>query len=236
LGRISDPIGQVPTERPSACQAISQTKARPQGDALPQCCSTGKEAVQNKAAATVLILVGLFVEVFMSAGVVCGIHSYSLARRLLEFKRGQGACAVLEFFLEELGFGRWFSSNRLRANASSIAQFLAHPTIESHPYRLTPDAGAVRDVTDCRIGLPIPVTRDGIDIRSPRFARYVLSNAELEALACRCEWATPAVCSFKTYPTTPRSVGSKGKACRCTVALRDGTNTRSAGTLDCLFA
>jgi hypothetical protein len=46
------------------------------------------------------------------------------------------------------------------ANASSIAQFLAHPTIESHPYRLTPDAGAVRDVTDCRIGLAIPVTQD----------------------------------------------------------------------------
>jgi putative oxidoreductase len=38
-----------------------------------------KEAVQNKAAATVLSLVGLFVEVFMSAGVVCGVADRACA-------------------------------------------------------------------------------------------------------------------------------------------------------------
>ncbi|HVI61436.1 MAG TPA: DoxX family membrane protein, partial [Bradyrhizobium sp.] len=47
-----------------------------------------REAVPNKAAATALILVGLFVEVFMSAGVVSGIADRACAFVLA------GYCAV----------------------------------------------------------------------------------------------------------------------------------------------
>jgi putative oxidoreductase len=115
-----------------------------------------QEAVQNRAAATVLILVGLSVEVFMSAGVVCGIADRACAFVLA------GYCAVTALLWKQ--FWRpgdfWSSSNgKARAlfwdfwknlalaagfllivfgtDASSIAQFLAHPTIGSHPYRLT---------------------------------------------------------------------------------------------------
>jgi putative oxidoreductase len=115
-----------------------------------------QEAVPNKAAATALILVGLFVEVFMSAGVVSGIADRACAFVLA------GYCAVTALVWKQ--FWRpgdfWSSSDgKARAlfwdfwknlalaagfllivfgtNASSIAQFLAHPTIQSHPYRLT---------------------------------------------------------------------------------------------------
>jgi putative oxidoreductase len=103
-----------------------------------------------------LILVGLFVEVFMSAGVVSGIADRACAFVLA------GYCAVTALVWKQ--FWRpgdfWSSSDgKARAlfwdfwknlalaagfllivfgtDASSIAQFLAHPTIQSHPYRLT---------------------------------------------------------------------------------------------------
>jgi putative oxidoreductase len=115
-----------------------------------------QEAVQSKAAATTLILVGLFVEVFMSAGVVSGIADRACAFVLA------GYCAVTALVWKQ--FWRpgdfWSSSNgQARAlfwdfwknlalaagfllivfgtDASSIAQFLAHPTIQSDPYQLT---------------------------------------------------------------------------------------------------
>ena len=47
-----------------------------------------QEAVPNKAAATALILVGLFVEVFMSAGLVSGIADRACAFVLASY------CAV----------------------------------------------------------------------------------------------------------------------------------------------
>ena len=90
-----------------------------------------QEAVQNEAAATALILIGLrsrYVggSCFRDCGsrlrirarwLLCGDRSSLEAilapRRLLEFKRRQGARPVLGF-LEELGFGRWLSSHRLR--------------------------------------------------------------------------------------------------------------------------
>jgi putative oxidoreductase len=109
-----------------------------------------QEAVQNKAAATALTLVGLFVEV------VCGIADRACAFVLA------GYCAVTavvwkqfwrpcDFWSSSDGKARalfWDSWKNLAlaagfllivfgTNASSIAQFLAHPTIESHPYRLT---------------------------------------------------------------------------------------------------
>ena len=121
-----------------------------------------QDAVQNKAAATALFLIGLFVEVFMSAGVVSGIADRACAFVLA------GYCAVTALVWKQ--FWRpgdfWSSSDgKARAlfwdfwknlalaagfllivfgtDASSIAQFLAHPTIQSHPYRLTQERAAV---------------------------------------------------------------------------------------------
>src|SRR6185437_4473470 len=115
-----------------------------------------QEALPNKMAATALILVGLFVEVVMSAGVVSGI-----ADRACAFVLG-GYCAVTalvwkqfwrpgDFWSSSTGKARalfWdFWKNLALAagfllivfgtDASSVAQFFAHPTIQSHPYRLT---------------------------------------------------------------------------------------------------
>jgi len=117
-----------------------------------------QEAVPNKVTATTLILVGLFVEVLMSAGVVSGIADRACAFVLA------GYCTVTALVWKQ--FWRpgdfWSSSDgRARAlfwdfwknlalaasfllivfgtDALSIAQFLAHPTIQSHPYRLTQD-------------------------------------------------------------------------------------------------
>jgi putative oxidoreductase len=115
-----------------------------------------QEAFPNKVAASGLILVGLFVEVFMSAGVVSGI-----ADRVCAFVLA-GYCTVTALVWKQ--FWRpgdfWSSSNgRARAlfwdfwknlalaagflllvfgtDASSIARFFTHPTIQSYPYRLT---------------------------------------------------------------------------------------------------
>ena len=115
-----------------------------------------EEALPNKVGATGLILVGLFVEVFMSAGVVSGVADRACAFVLA------GYCAVTalvwkqfwrsgDFWSSSNGMGRalfWdFWKNLALAagfllivfgtDASSIAQFLAHPTIQSHPYLLT---------------------------------------------------------------------------------------------------
>ena len=115
-----------------------------------------QEAVSSKAVATALILVGLFVEVFMSAGVVSGIADRACAFVLA------GYCAVTallwkqfwrpgDFWSSSVGKARalfWdFWKNLALAagfllivfgtDASSIAQFFANPTIQSHPYRLT---------------------------------------------------------------------------------------------------
>jgi gluconolactonase len=57
---------------------------------------------------------------------------------------------------------------------------------------------------------------DGFDIRSPRFARYILSNAALETLAAGFRWIEGPVWMgdancllFQDLPTT--DAGSKGK-------------------------
>src|SRR5215831_3010439 len=103
-----------------------------------------QEAVQNKAAASALILLGLFVEVFMSAGVVSGIADRACAFVLA------GYCAVTAVPWKQFWRpGDFWSSNTGRArplfwdfwknlalaagfllivfgsDASSIAQFFA---------------------------------------------------------------------------------------------------------------
>ncbi len=115
-----------------------------------------REAVPGRAGATALILVGLFVEVFMSAGVVSGI-----ADRLCAFVLA-GYCGVTALvwkqfwipgdfwtasdgkaralfwdFWKNLALGAGFLLVVFGTDARSVSHFFAHPTISSHPYRLT---------------------------------------------------------------------------------------------------
>ncbi|MGB6536781.1 MAG: DoxX family protein [Xanthobacteraceae bacterium] len=118
-----------------------------------------REAVPGKAAATALILAGLFVEVVMSAGVVSGI-----ADRLCAFILA-GYCGVTALvwkqfwvpgdfwtasdgkaralfwdFWKNLALGAGFLLVVFGTDARSVSHFFAHPTISSHPYRLTQEA------------------------------------------------------------------------------------------------
>jgi putative oxidoreductase len=114
-----------------------------------------QEAVSSKAVATALILVGLFVEVFMSAGVVSGIADracafvlagYCVVTALLwkQFWRPGDfwssstgkARALFWDFWKNLALAAGFLLIVFGTDASSIEQFFAHPTIQSHPYRL----------------------------------------------------------------------------------------------------
>ncbi len=115
-----------------------------------------REAVPNKWAGTVLILAGLFVEIFMSAGVVSGI-----ADRLCAFVLA-GYCGITALvwkqfwvpgdfwmasdgkaralfwdFWKNLALGAGFLLVVFGTNAAAISNFLAHPTISSHPYRIS---------------------------------------------------------------------------------------------------
>jgi putative oxidoreductase len=111
-----------------------------------------QEPVQNQEAETGLILVGLFGEVFLSAGVVSGIAdrvcAFVLAGycgdgssletvlapgRPFELKRHTARVLFWDFW-KNLALAAGLLSHRLRGR--SIA-FPAHPTIQSHPYRLT---------------------------------------------------------------------------------------------------
>jgi putative oxidoreductase len=131
-----------------------------------------QEAVPNKAAATALILVGLFVEVFMSAGVVSGIADRACAFVLAGYcavtalvwkqfwrpgdfwSSGDGKARALFWdFWKNLALGAGFLLIVFGTNASSIAQFLAHPTIQSHPYRLTQEH--VRPIARLTLGLSL---------------------------------------------------------------------------------
>jgi putative oxidoreductase len=115
-----------------------------------------QEAMPNKAVATALIIVGLFVEVFMSAGVVSGIADRACALVLAGYcavtalvwkqfwrpgdfwRSSKGKASVLFWdFWKNLALAAGFLLIVFGTDASSIAQFFAHPTIQSHPYRLT---------------------------------------------------------------------------------------------------
>jgi putative oxidoreductase len=115
-----------------------------------------REAVPNRTAATGLILAGLFVEVFMSAGVVSGIADRVSAFVLAGYC-GATALVWKQFWLpgdfwsssdgkaralfwdfwKNLALGAAFLLVVFGTNAASISHFLAHPTISSHPYALT---------------------------------------------------------------------------------------------------
>src|SRR5262249_20716473 len=96
------------------------------------------------------------VEVFMSAGVVSGVAERAWAFVLCGYcavaglvlkqvwrprgfwgsSDGKGRALVWGFW-KNLAFAAGFLLIVFGTDASSIAQFLAHPTIQSHPYRLT---------------------------------------------------------------------------------------------------
>jgi putative oxidoreductase len=114
-----------------------------------------RQAVSNESAAMGLIAAGLFVEVFMSAGVVSGV-----ADRVCAFVLA-GYCAVTALlwkqfwrpgdfwsssdskgrtlfwdFVKNFALAAGFLLVTFGTDASSVARFLANPTLSSHPYRL----------------------------------------------------------------------------------------------------
>jgi putative oxidoreductase len=120
--------------------------------------SQAQEAVSNRTAAAALIGAGLFVEVFMTLGVVTGI-----ADRLCAFVLA-GYCAITALFwkqfwkpgdfwsattgkartlfwdfLKNFALGAGFLLITFGTDASSVRHFIANPTSSSHPYRVVQD-------------------------------------------------------------------------------------------------
>lgn len=113
-----------------------------------------REAAPSRSAATALILAGLFVEVFMSAGVVSGIADRVCAFVLagycgvtaLVWKQfwvpgdfwtaSDGKARALFWdFWKNLALGAGFLLIAFGTNAAAISDFIAHPTISTHPYQ-----------------------------------------------------------------------------------------------------
>lgn len=114
-----------------------------------------QQAASNKVAAIGLILAGLFVEIFMSAGVVTGIADRACAFVLAGYC-GVTALVWKQFwrpgdfwadsngkarglfwdFWKNLAVAAGFLFVTFGTTASSIDAFLSHPTISSHPYSL----------------------------------------------------------------------------------------------------
>lgn len=111
------------------------------------------EVAPNATVATGLICVGLFVEVFMSLGVVTGIADRACAFVLggycgvtaLLWKQfwkpgdfwssstGQGRTLFWDFF-KNFALGAGFLLITFGTGAASVSSFFAHPLSSSHPY------------------------------------------------------------------------------------------------------
>src|SRR6185437_11862407 len=116
--------------------------------------SQAREAVSSPTVAAGLIFMGLFVEVFMSLGVLTGIADRACAFVLAgycgvtallwkqfwkpgDFWRsatGQGRTLFWDF-LKNFALGAGFLLITFGTDASSAAHFIAHPMASSHPYR-----------------------------------------------------------------------------------------------------
>ena len=114
-----------------------------------------REAVSNTTVATGLILMGLFVEVFMSLGVVTGIADRACAFVLAGYcgvtallwkqfwkpgdfwssNTGQGRTLFWDF-LKNFALGAGFLLITFGTDAASVSHFFAHPLSSSHPYRV----------------------------------------------------------------------------------------------------
>jgi putative oxidoreductase len=115
-----------------------------------------REAAPNAAVATALILTGLFVEVFMSLGVITGIADRACAFVLAGYcgvtallwkqfwkpgdfwssASGQGRTLFWDF-LKNFALGAGFLLISFGTDAASVGHFFAHPLSSSHPYRVT---------------------------------------------------------------------------------------------------
>jgi putative oxidoreductase len=114
-----------------------------------------RQATSNTTIATGLILVGLFVEIFMSLGVVTGVADRACAFVLAGYcgvtalfwkqfwkpgdfwssDSGQGR-ALFWDFLKNFALGAGFLLITFGTDAASVSHFLAHPLSSSHPYRM----------------------------------------------------------------------------------------------------
>jgi putative oxidoreductase len=112
-----------------------------------------REAAPNKAIAMSLIVVGLFVEVFMSLGVVTGIADRACAFVLAGYcgvtalfwkqfwkpgdfwssNNGQSRTLFWDF-LKNFSLGAGFLLITFGTDTGSVDRFLAHPLSSSHPY------------------------------------------------------------------------------------------------------
>ena len=116
-----------------------------------------REAAPNTAVAVGLILIGLFVEIFMSLGVITGIADRACAFVLAGYcgvtallwkqfwkpgdfwtsSSGQGRTLFWDF-LKNFALGSGFLLIVFGTGAASVGHFFAHPLASSHPYRVTP--------------------------------------------------------------------------------------------------
>ena len=113
-----------------------------------------RQAVGNRAVAVGLILAGLFVEIFMSLGVITGIADRSCALVLAGYcvataigwkqfwkpgdfwTAGDGEARRLFWdFLKNLALSAGFLLITFGSQAGSVPQFLSHPLASSNPYR-----------------------------------------------------------------------------------------------------
>jgi putative oxidoreductase len=114
-----------------------------------------EQAVASPAAATALILVGLFVEVFMSLGVVTGIADRAAAFVLAGYcgvtallwkqfwkpgdfwrsSQGQGRTLFWDF-LKNFALAGGFLLITFGTDAGSVGHFFAAPLASSHPYAM----------------------------------------------------------------------------------------------------
>jgi putative oxidoreductase len=115
-----------------------------------------RQAAPNTAVATGLILAGLFVEVFMSLGIVTGIADRACAFVLAGYcgvtallwkqfwkpgdfwssNSGQGRTLFWDF-LKNLALGSGFLLITFGTGAASVGHFFAHPLSSSQPYTIT---------------------------------------------------------------------------------------------------
>jgi putative oxidoreductase len=114
------------------------------------------QVASNTTVATGLIFVGLFVEIFMSLGVVTGVADRACAFVLAGYcgvtallwkqfwkpgdfwssDSGQGRTLFWDF-LKNFALGAGFLLITFGTDSTSVSRFFAHPLSSSHPYRVT---------------------------------------------------------------------------------------------------
>jgi putative oxidoreductase len=120
--------------------------------------SQAGEAVVNRYLATGLIIAGLFVEIFMSLGVLTGISDRACAFVLAGYcgttalfwkqfwkpgdfwasNSGQGRTLFWDFW-KNFALGAGFLLITFGTDAASVGHFFAHPLASSNPYSITPE-------------------------------------------------------------------------------------------------